>query len=225
MGLLSDFTRSTLAKKAIMAVTGLILFGFVLAHMVGNLKLYGGAEKLNAYAVGLREMGAPVFGHEELLWIARAVLLVAAGLHIWSAWALTRISHKARPQGYAVVSRQAATYASRTMRWGGVIVLAFIIFHLLHLTTGQAHPDFNHGDVYRNVVVGFQNPLVSGFYILAQVFLGLHLYHGLWSLCQSLGWSGPRFDRVRKNFAVVFALVVSLANISFPLAVLAGFVK
>jgi succinate dehydrogenase / fumarate reductase cytochrome b subunit len=225
MGLLSDFTRSTLAKKAIMAVTGLILFGFVLAHMVGNLKLYGGAEKLNAYAVGLREMGAPVFGHEELLWIARAVLLVAVGLHIWSAWAVTRISQKARPQAYAVVSRQAATYASRTMRWGGVIVLAFIIFHLLHLTTGQAHPDFNHGDVYHNVVVGFQNPLVSGFYILAQVFLGLHLYHGLWSLCQSLGWSGPRFDRVRKNFAVVFALVVSLANISFPLAVLAGFVK
>lgn len=225
MGLLSDFTRSTLAKKAIMAVTGLILFGFVLAHMVGNLKLYGGAEKLNAYAVGLREMGAPVFGHEELLWLARAVLLVAVGLHIWSAWAVTRISQKARPQAYAVVSRQAATYASRTMRWGGVIVLAFIIFHLLHLTTGQAHPDFNHGDVYHNVVVGFQNPLVSGFYILAQVFLGLHLYHGLWSLCQSLGWSGPRFDRVRKNFAVVFALVVSLANISFPLAVLAGFVK
>jgi succinate dehydrogenase / fumarate reductase cytochrome b subunit len=225
MGLLFDFTRSTLAKKAIMAVTGLILFGFVLAHMVGNLKLYGGAEKLNAYAVGLREMGAPVFGHEELLWIARAVLLVAVGLHIWSAWAVTRISQKARPQAYAVVSRQAATYASRTMRWGGVIVLAFIIFHLLHLTTGQAHPDFNHGDVYHNVVVGFQNPLVSGFYILAQVFLGLHLYHGLWSLCQSLGWSGPRFDRVRKNFAVVFALVVSLANISFPLAVLAGFVK
>jgi succinate dehydrogenase / fumarate reductase, cytochrome b subunit len=225
MGLLSDFTRSTLAKKAIMAVTGLILFGFVLAHMVGNLKLYGGAEKLNAYAVGLREMGAPVFGHEELLWIARAVLLVAVGLHIWSAWALTRISHAARPQGYAVVSRQAATYASRTMRWGGVILLAFIVFHLLHLTTGQAHPDFNHGDVYRNVVIGFSNPLVSGFYILAQVFLGLHLYHGLWSLCQSLGWSGPRFDRVRKNFAAVFALVVSLANISFPLAVLAGFVK
>jgi succinate dehydrogenase / fumarate reductase cytochrome b subunit len=225
MGLLADFTRSTLAKKAIMAVTGLILFGFVLAHMIGNLKLYGGAEKLNAYAVGLREMGAPVFGHEELLWIARLVLLVAVGLHIWSAWALTRISHKARPQGYAVVSRQAATYASRTMRWGGVIVLAFIVFHLLHLTTGQAHPDFNHGDVYRNVVIGFSNPLVSGFYILAQVFLGLHLYHGLWSLCQSLGWSGPRFDRVRKNFAITFALVVSLANISFPLAVLAGFVK
>jgi succinate dehydrogenase / fumarate reductase, cytochrome b subunit len=225
MGLLSDFTRSTLAKKAIMAVTGLILFGFVLAHMIGNLKLYGGAEKLNAYAVGLREMGAPVFGHEELLWIARAVLLVAVGLHIWSAWALTRISHAARPQSYAVVSRQAATYASRTMRWGGVILLAFIVFHLLHLTTGQAHPDFNHGDVYRNVVIGFSNPLVSGFYILAQVFLGLHLYHGLWSLCQSLGWSGPRFDRVRKNFAAVFALVVSLANISFPLAVLAGFVK
>lgn len=225
MGLISDFYRSTLAKKAVMAVSGLALFGFVLGHMIGNLKIYGGADKLNHYAEGLREIGAPFFGSGELLWVARIGLLVAVALHIWSAWAVTRISQKARPQGYAMVSRQAATYASRTMRWGGVILIFFIVYHLLHLTTGNAHPDFQPGDVYRNVVVGFSNPLTSAFYILAQVFLGLHLYHGLWSMFQSLGMSGPRFDRVRKGFAMVFALVVSLANISFPVAVLTGLVK
>lgn len=225
MGLLSDFYRSTVAQKAVMAVTGLALFGFVLAHMVGNLKIYGGADKLNDYAEGLRSMGAPFFGPSELLWIARAGLLVAVALHIWSAWALTRVSHKARPKGYARMHYQGATYASRTMRWGGVILLLFIVYHLLHLTTGDMHADFQAGDVYRNVVVGFSNPLVSGFYIVAQIFLGLHLYHGLWSLFQSLGLSGPRFDRVRKSFAMVFSLVVSLANISFPVAVLTGFVQ
>lgn len=225
MGLLSDFYRSTLAKKAVMAVTGLMLFGFVLGHMIGNLKLYGGSDKLNHYAEGLRGMGAPFFGPSELLWIARAGLIVAVVLHIWSAWALTRVSHQARPVGYARMHHQGATYASRTMRWGGVIVLFFIVYHLLHLTTGNAHPDFHAGDVYRNVVVGFSNPLVAGFYIVAQVFLGLHLYHGLWSLFQSLGLSGPRFDRVRKGFALVFSLVISLANISFPVAVLTGLVK
>ena len=225
MGLLSDFYRSTLTKKAVMAVSGLVLFGFVLVHMIGNLKLYGGSEKLNHYAEGLRELGAPVLGHGELLWIARIVLLLAVGLHIWSAWQLTRISHRARPTGYAKMHHQGATYASRTMRWGGVILLFFIVYHLLHLTTGDVHSDFQAGDVYRNVVVGFSNPLVSFFYIVAQIFLGLHLYHGLWSLCQSLGWSGPRFDKVRKGLAMVFALVISIGNISFPVAVLTGLVK
>lgn len=225
MGLLSDFYRSTLAKKAVMAVTGLILFGFVLGHMAGNLKLYLGAEALNHYAEGLRELGAPFFAHGQALWVARIGLIVAVLLHIWSAWALTRIAHRARPKGYAVVDRQAATYASRTMRWGGVILIFFIVYHLLHLTFGTAHADFDPKDVYHNVVSGFQNPLVSAVYIVAQIFLGLHLYHGLWSLFQSLGLTGPRFDKVRRQFAVVFALIVSLANISFPVAVLTGLVK
>lgn len=225
MGLLSDFYGSTLTKKAVMAVTGLILFGFVFGHMIGNLKLYGGAAMLNHYAEGLREMGAPVFGHGQLLWVARIGLIAAVLLHIWSAWALTRISHRARPHGYAKVDRQAATYASRTMRWGGVILLFFIVYHLLHLTFGTVHSDFDPKDVYHNVVAGFQNPLVSGFYIVAQVMLGMHLYHGLWSLFQSLGWAGPRFNKARQQFAVAFALIVSLANISFPVAVLTGFVK
>lgn len=225
MGLISDFYGSTLTKKAVMAVTGLILFGFVLGHMIGNLKLYGGEQMLNHYAEGLREMGAPVFGHGQLLWVARIGLIVAVLLHMWSAWALTRISHRARPHGYAKVDRQAATYASRTMRWGGVILLFFIVYHLLHLTFGSVHADFDPKNVYHNVVSGFQNPLISGFYIVGQIFLGMHLYHGLWSMFQSLGWAGPRFNRARRQFAVAFALIVSLANISFPVAVLTGFVK
>jgi succinate dehydrogenase / fumarate reductase, cytochrome b subunit len=224
MGSLLDLYRSLLIKKVVMALSGLILFGFVLMHMVGNLKIYGGAEKLNSYAEGLRGLGAPVLGHGEALWIARAVLLVAVLLHIWSAWQLTLANRRARPQGYIAMTYQKSTYASRTMRWGGVILLFFVIYHLLHLTTGHAHPDFVAGDVYRNVVVGFSNPLTSGFYIVAQICLGFHLYHGLWSLFQSLGWSGARFDVLRQRFAGAFALLVTLGNLSFPVAVLTGFV-
>ncbi len=224
MSAITEFYRSTLGKKAIMAVTGVILFGFVLLHMVGNLKLYQGADKLNGYAAGLRQIGAPILGHGEALWIARGVLLLAVALHILSAYQLTLLNRKARPVSYARQLPQASTYASRTMRWGGVIILLFVVYHLLHLTFGGVHPDFKAGDVYHNVVVGFQNPLVSGFYLLAQLALGLHLYHGLWSLFQSLGWSGPLLDVFRQRFAAGFALIVVLGNLSFPLAVLFGIV-
>lgn len=225
MGSLLDLYRSHLAKKVVMALTGLMLFGFVLMHMIGNLKIYGGAEKLNTYAEGLRTLGAPVLGHGEALWIARSVLLIAVLLHIWSAWQLTLINRRARPQGYAAMTYQKSTYASRTMRWGGLILLFFVIYHLLHLTTGHAHPEFVAGDVYRNVVVGFSNPLTSAFYMVAQLCLGLHLFHGLWSLFQSLGFSGSRFDVARRLFAVAFALIITLGNLSFPVAVLTGFVR
>ena len=224
MGWIVDLYRSPMAKKVVMAVTGMMLFGFVLGHMVGNLKLYGGSEKLNGYAEGLRELGAPVFGHGELLWVARLGLLAAVALHIWSAWQLTLINRRARPQRYAVQSYQKATYASRTMRWGGVIILLFVVYHLLHFTTGGVHSDFVPGDVYHNVVSGFSNPAISGFYILAQIALGFHLYHGLWSMFQSIGWNGPRFNLLRQRFAGAFATIISIANISFPVAVLSGLV-
>ncbi|NJL27923.1 MAG: succinate dehydrogenase cytochrome b subunit [Thermoanaerobaculia bacterium] len=231
MSWLFDFYRSALGKKAVMAVTGIVLFGFVFMHMVGNLKLYMGCDdhgvpKINVYAEGLREIGAPILGHGQALWIARLGLLAAVGLHMLSAYQLTMINRRARPgQGYARFTPQASTYASRTLRWGGVILLLFIVYHLMHLTLGNVHSDFVAGDVFRNVVVGFSNPLVSGFYIVAQVALGFHLYHGLWSLFQSLGWNGPRLNTFRQRFAAAFAIIVSVANISFPLAVLAGFVK
>jgi succinate dehydrogenase / fumarate reductase cytochrome b subunit len=224
MSWIVEFFRSAMGKKAVMAVTGVMLFGFVLVHMIGNLKLYFGPEKINAYAEGLRELGAPVLSHGDALWIARLGLLAAVGLHIYSAVSLTLVNRRARTQGYARKSPQAATYASRTMRYGGLLILAFVIYHLMHFTWGNVHGDFVPGDVYHNVVSGFQNPLISGFYILTQLALGLHLYHGLWSMLQTLGLSGPRLNGIRKPFAAAFATIIVIGNVSLPLSVLAGFV-
>ncbi len=225
MSWIFDFYRSPMGKKAVMAVTGVLLFGFVLGHMVGNLKLYKGQEALDHYAEALRELGAPFFGPSELLWATRIGLLVILALHLHAAVTLTLHNRRARPQRYAKETHQASTFASRTMIWGGVVILLFVVYHLLHLTVGNVHSDFRPGEVYHNVVTGFQNPFVSGAYILANLFLGLHLYHGLWSLFQTLGWSGPRWNAFRHRFAVAFAVVICAANISFPVAVLVGFVK
>ncbi len=220
-----ELYRSAMAKKAIMAVTGVMLFGFVLGHMVGNLKLFLGAEKINAYAEGLRAIGVPIFGHGDFLWLARIGLLAAVGLHMLAAWQLTLLNRKARPISYSVNTPQAATYASRTMRYGGVIILLFVIYHLLHLTAGSVHVDFQHGDVHHNLMAAFQNPLVAGFYVLAVTALGFHLRHGLWSLFQSLGWCGPRLDAFRRLFAWVFAVVVTIGFVSVPVAILTGLVS
>ncbi len=220
-----ELYRSPMAKKAVMALTGVILFGFVLSHMTGNLKVFQGPEKINAYAEGLRELGKPILGHGELLWILRFGLLAAVGLHMLSAWQLTQLNRKARPVSYAKRKPQTATYASRTMRYGGVIILFFVIYHLLHLTVGNVHVDFKHGDVYHNLVTAFQNPLIAGFYILAVTALGFHLYHGLWSMFQSLGWSGPRLNAFRRQFAIAFAVIVTLGFVSVPLAILSGLIS
>lgn len=229
-----ELYRSAMAKKAIMAVTGVMLFGFVLSHMVGNLKLFMGPEtavdgsvvyKIDVYAEGLREIGVPIFGHSDILWLLRLGLIAAVGLHMLSAWQLTLLNRKARPVSYAQQTPQAATYASRTMRFGGIIIAFFVIYHLLHLTVGSVHTDFKHGEVHHNLVVAFQNPLVAGFYILAVTALGFHLYHGLWSLFQSLGWSGPRFNAFRRQFAMLFAIVVTVGFVSVPIAILTGFIS
>ena len=220
-----EITRTAVGKKAVMAVSGIMLFGFVLAHMLGNLKLYLGPQALNDYAVFLREVGHPAVPPGGVLWLARLALLAAVGLHAWSAWSIVMMNRRARPQAYAERQGIAMTYASRTMRWGGVILLAFVVFHLLHLTTGTVHPSYREGDVYHNVVAGFQVWWVAAFYIAAQLALGLHLYHGLWSMFQSLGLNHPRYNRWRNIFAQVFALVVTLGNISFPVAVLTGWVS
>jgi succinate dehydrogenase / fumarate reductase cytochrome b subunit len=224
-----DFARSAVGKKVIMAVTGLILFGFVFGHMVGNLKLFYGIDAegryaLDVYAEGLRELGKPILGHGQALWIARIVLLAAVGLHIWAATTLTLQNRRARPVDYVGRKAIQAGYAERTMRYGGVIILLFVLYHLAHLTLGTAHHDFQAGAVHHNVVSGFKVWWVSAFYIVANLALAFHLYHGLWSLFQSLGWSHPRWNPLRRQFAVVFAVVVCAANISFPVAVLTGFV-
>ena len=215
-----DFFGSSIGRKVIMAVTGLILFGFVLGHMLGNLQVYLGPEALNHYGVLLRQLL-----HGAGLWIVRAVMLSAVSLHIWAATSLTLESRRARPIGYEEQKWKESTYASRTMRWGGVILLLFIIYHLLHFTTGTAHPDFIEGDIYHNFVVGFQSVPVSLVYIFAMVALGFHLRHGVWSMCQTLGVSHPRYIRLAHVAAWIFAALIVAGNISFPIAVLTGIVK
>jgi succinate dehydrogenase / fumarate reductase, cytochrome b subunit len=213
---------TSVGKKIAMALTGAILVGFVVFHMLGNLKAYQGAESFNHYAEGLRTFGDPFFGRGQLLWLLRIVLLVAALIHIIAAYQLTRQSRAARRHGYTKFDSLAFSYASRTMVWGGIIILLFVIFHLMHLTFGNAHPDFVPGDAYHNFVVGFRSWPVSVAYIAAMIPLGLHLYHGVWSAFQSLGANNPRYNRLRRPLAGVIAVAVVVANISFPLAVLAG---
>lgn len=219
-----DLYRSAVGKKAVMGATGIVLFAFVLGHMLGNLKLYLGPEAYNGYARFLRTVGEPVVPANVLLWLVRLVLIACVLLHVAAAWQLTRLSRAARPAAYVAGARIHTTYASRTMRWGGVIILLFVVYHLLHFTWGIVHPSFIPGDVYHNVVTGFQVWWVALFYVAAQLALGLHLYHGLWSMFQSLGWNHPRFNLWRNGFAHAFAWIVTTGNISFPVAVLTGLI-
>lgn len=210
---------SSIGKKVVMATTGLVLFGFVVGHMVGNLQVFLGAQALNEYAEFLRH-----FLHGQGIWIARSGLLVAVGLHIWAATTLTISNWAARPEGYREWQARESTYASRTMVWSGPILAVFILYHLAHFTTGAAHPDFVASDVYRNLVLGFQNPFASAFYILSMLALGLHMYHGAWSMLQTLGLSHDRWNPWRRVFAGAVTGLVVVGNISIPVAVLTGFV-
>jgi succinate dehydrogenase / fumarate reductase, cytochrome b subunit len=214
------FARSSIGRKVVMAATGAILVVFVIGHMLGNLQVYLGPEAMNNYAVFLRQVL-----HGTGLWIARVTLLAAVILHIWAATSLTLTSRRARAIGYRKQQWKESTYASRTMRWGGVIILLFVIYHILHMTTGTVHPTFIEGDVYHNFIAGFRSVPVSLFYIFAMLALGLHLRHGVWSMFQTLGVSHPRYMRAAHVLAWVVAIVVVIGNISFPLAVLAGLVK
>jgi len=208
---------SSIGKKVVMAVTGLILFGFVIGHMTGNLLVFLGAKALNDYSLFLRD-----FLHGAGLWIARAVLLVSVVLHIWAAYSLTMMNRAARPVGYREWKARESTYASRTMRWSGVLLLAFIIYHLLHFTTGTLHPDFVPGDVYHNVIVGLRQAPAAIFYIISMVALGFHLYHGAWSMLQTLGLNHPRWNKLRFAISVGLAAAVVVGNLSFPATILAG---
>jgi succinate dehydrogenase / fumarate reductase cytochrome b subunit len=215
MTALGRFLGSSIGKKVVMAVTGLALFGFVIAHMLGNLQVYLGPSALNEYAETLRH-------YPTLLWAARIGLLVAVALHIWAAYSLTRMNVVARPEGYRAKEHRESTYASRTMRWSGVFLALFIVYHLMHMTWGNAHPNFIPGDVYHNFIVGFRQALVTVVYVLAMLALGLHLYHGVWSFMQTLGLSHPRYNNLRHAFATLITAVVVIGNISMPVAVLAG---
>jgi succinate dehydrogenase / fumarate reductase cytochrome b subunit len=216
--------RSSVVKKAVMAATGLLLFGWLFAHMFGNLKIFFGRDSFNHYAEYLREMGSPLLPATGLLWAVRVGLLVAVVLHIWAATSLTLQNRRARPVGYREIRPVELDYAARTMRVSGYLLAVYIVYHLLHLTFGSVHPEFVASDPYSNVVVAFQALPISAVYIFANLLLGLHLYHGLWSLFQSLGWSHAAYNPWRRRFAVTFAVLVTVGFISVPLAVLAGIV-
>lgn len=208
-----------------MAVTGLILFAYVLGHMLGNLQIFApDTNQINRYAAFLHAAGniAP-------LWIIRFVLFAAVVLHIVASVQLTKMKSDARPVAYIKKRDVPTAYAARTMMWSGPIIAAFVIFHVLHLTVGAVMPlrDMgpNQPDVRYNLIAGFQNPLIAGFYIFAMVLLCMHLYHGLWSMFQSLGWLGPRQEEKVKKTAAVVAIVICAGFISVPLAVLTGLVR
>jgi succinate dehydrogenase / fumarate reductase cytochrome b subunit len=215
-----SFWASTVGKKIVMAITGVILFGFVIAHLAGNLQVFEGPAKLNAYGAFLHNIG-------ELLWPARIILLLCVTLHIIATVQLALRKKRARPVGYSRKQAISSSYASRTMYWSGPIVLAFIIFHLLHLTAGYIHPGSAYipGDVYHNVVSGFQVWWVSLSYIVAICLLGLHLRHGLWSMFSSVGLLQAQHTAALKTAAFLIALVIVLGYISIPISVLLGLVK
>lgn len=225
-----SFYKTAVGKKVAMAVTGIALFGFVVGHMAGNLKAFAGAEAFNHYAEFLREVGAPLAPPGALLWIARVTLLAAVVLHIHAAASLVLVARRARPADYTRRERVQLDYAARTMRWGGVIIFLYVVYHLLHLTFGTVHPDFQPPDAaghhaYRNLVVGLSNPAVAGVYVLASLVVGFHLYHGLWSMFQSLGLNHPRYNRWRRAFAVAFALAVAAGFVAVPVAVQLGVIS
>jgi succinate dehydrogenase / fumarate reductase, cytochrome b subunit len=218
-----ELYRSAVGKKWVMAITGIMLLGFVVAHMVGNLKLYLGADDLNHYGEFLRELLEPILPRTYVLWGMRLGLIAAFALHIHAAYALTRMNKRARPDDY-VGGRDyvAANFASRTMRWTGIIVALYLLFHLADFTWGTTNGDFVRGDPYNNLVASFERVPVAILYIVANVALGIHIFHGTWSMFQSLGINSPRFNRWRVGFARGLATVVVLGNVSFPIAVLVG---
>jgi succinate dehydrogenase / fumarate reductase cytochrome b subunit len=212
------FWRSTIGKKIVMAVTGLIMVGFVIGHVAGNLLVFAGPARINAYGAFLKSTG-------ELLWIVRLVLLASVLLHIVAAVQLTAIERAARPVGYARHRYQAASLASRTIRWGGVILAIFIVYHLLHFTVGSVHPDFSETDIYHNIVSGFAVKWVAIFYVIAMAALGLHLYHGAWSSVRTLGLSKPSPSPLVHRVSLILAIVVAGLFAAIPLAVLFGVLK
>jgi succinate dehydrogenase / fumarate reductase cytochrome b subunit len=213
--------ETTLGKKMMMALTGFVLFGFVLGHMAGNLQAFLGAEVFNAYAHKLHSLG-------PLLWVIRLFLLAAVGLHILSAVQLWQLSNKARAAKYVKKKNVNSTYASRTMYWSGPILAIFIVYHILHFTTGTVHPTQpfpGYEMAYQNLVIGFQNYAVAIFYIIAMILLCMHLYHGVWSMLQTLGVSHPKYNGLLRSGAIAFALLIAAGFISVPVSVMAGIIQ
>jgi succinate dehydrogenase / fumarate reductase cytochrome b subunit len=220
------FWRSAVGKKWVMAITGIMLMGYVFFHMLGNLKMYQGAHALNVYGEFLRELLYPFFPRTVTLWLLRIGLTAAFVLHIVAAAQLTVMNRRANDGGYASKRDwQAASAASRSMRWTGIIILLFLAWHLADFTWGWVNPDFVRGDVYRNVSASLTNAVPAAIYVVANVALGIHLWHGAWSMFQTMGVNNPRYNSWRKGFAIGFAVLVTVGNLSFPIAMVSGAVE
>jgi len=227
---LLDLYSTALGKKYVMAITGIIGIGFVIAHMVGNLKVYlgmvNGRYDIDVYSEFLRELLVPLLPRTVALWTLRTVLIVALVLHLHAAYSLTVMNRRARPDKYrSKRDYVAADFAARTMRWTGIIVLLFLFFHLADLTWGWFNPGYTRGEVYRNLDASLSRIPVAILYVVANIALGIHLFHGTWSLFQSLGWNSPRFNRWRRGLATAIATIIVVGNCSFPIAVQAGIVS
>jgi succinate dehydrogenase / fumarate reductase, cytochrome b subunit len=214
------FYRSAIAKKWLMAISGIVLLGYVLAHLVGNLKVFLGEDDINEYAEWLRELGEPALPREVVLWGLRTTLIAAFVIHIVAAYQLTIMNRRARPLRYqSPRDYAAADFASRTMRWTGIIVGLFVAFHLLDLTFGPANPDFQGGNPYHNMIESFRRVPVAVAYIVANLALGLHIFHGAWSMFQSVGLNNPRYNAWRRYFAIGFAGAITTGNVAIPLVI------
>ena len=222
---LVEFYSTAVGKKWVMALSGIALMGFVVAHMVGNLKMFLGRTEFDEYAHALRELLHPIMPNHDILWGMRIGLNVAFALPIHAAWSLTRKNQRSRPVKYQSPRDYiAVTFASRTMRWTGIIIALYLVFHLADLTWGWANPDFVRGAAYDNLVASFERWPVAIIYIVANLALGIHLFHGAWSMFQSMGMNNPRYNGARRQFAIAFAAIVTIPNVAFPVAVLAGIV-
>lgn len=227
--------QTAVGKKYVMAITGIGLLGFVIVHMIGNLHLYEGPTQLNEYAESLRELGGHLVPRTLILWIMRLGLITMFLLHIHSAYSLKELSRKSSDKaGFVSGAKRyagkqdfvAASYASRTMRWTGPIIGLYVLFHLADLTWGWwLGDDYVRGEVYDNVVNSLSSLPVAAIYVIANIALALHIYHGAWSMFQTLGVTNPHTKKLRRGFAVVIASLVCVGNLSFPILVQAGLIS
>jgi succinate dehydrogenase / fumarate reductase cytochrome b subunit len=229
MSLIVNFYSSTIGKKVAMALSGMVLVLFVLGHMAGNLKIFAGINaasgdyKIDDYGRFLRTMGSEMLGESGVLWLVRIVLLACLVVHAVSGILLARANRAAKPQGYKVKSYRSANAASLTMMYGGLFLLFFVVFHILHFTTGTLHWSFVEGEVYANVWQSFQNLLTAGFYVVAMALLALHLYHGTWSMFQTLGVDTPRWNKGLRTLAKLVAVALFIGFSAVPVSIAFGF--
>ena len=225
-GYLCRFTRSNIGLKFLMAVTGVVMIGYLIGHVSGNMLIFRGPEAINAYSKFLH-------GAKGLLWGTRVILLLAVLVHIWATLKFLKLRSDARPVAYASKGAHGTTFAARTMFWSGPVIALFIVYHILHLTTGTLHhtfaknvnPTTHDVDVYANLVEGFQQPLAAGIYIVGMLAIAFHLSHGIWSLTQTIGVNRPNWECSLRGLAVLAGIVITVGFVAVPVSVLLGFVK